>query len=154
MESIIIGSVIAFLGTLIGSLIAAYPNELKGFITGSTKKHRDLIGDWECKWIVDSSTSDKQTIIVDDVVRIVKISGARVIAEGICPSQDNYIIKGHISKYNVMTLTYESEKDSLTGVAILKLDVMRKQFAGYWNQLSPDGKFIMGSCIWKLSKLR
>lgn len=137
---------LALFGVLVGVLTAVFTDELKGWLGWTGYANKDLRGTWKCKWLVEFNENEPWTL--DDSVEILRAGKREILARGRIEGH-SYDLRGTFSQDNVLTLTYEIAKlQNLTGVVIVELDTLRKQFTGYWLQRSPTGHIHGGRTTW------
>src|SRR6266567_1266200 len=141
-------AVIGFAGAIAGAIIKTFSEELKSLALGRFNRNKDLLGDWECKWTIE--TPEKQHTI-SDTVTVHKVAGEKVSATAETPTIGRYRLAGRISESGLVTLTYGGQQDRrfLGGVVILKLNAGRDTLRGHWHECDKEGVFWGGDTTWQ-----
>jgi len=144
-------SLLGLVGIVLTAVITAFKEEIGLAFTFQLGANKDLEGSWVCNWTTRAAEGEAETPPVQDVVKIERVSGARVKAVGGNPLSGSYKLSGNLLKSSVLLFSWTGDgkkKGVLGGVAVLELNTMRDEMTGQWSQVTARRTIIGGDVRW------
>ena len=155
MNSTVIAAIIGAVTTVLVAIVTAFASELKVLLAGNARINADLVGKWRCTWFLEKDQGDYDKQQFEDLAKISKVWGERILGNGVNNEYGDYKFAGRISRSSLITLHYEGaeEKQFLGGVIIMELNPTRNEMRGYWYEYGRERKIVGGTTVWqKLSR--
>ncbi len=148
MDSTVLAALIGLGGAVAGAVIITYGRDIGHAMFGSKEGDSDLVSEWNCNWYIDTEDSG-EVLGISDVVKITSVRSKRIRGVGTNPETGEYVLEGTVSQHNVITVTFQcTAMHNLTGVAILQVNVLRKEMNGQWLQFGANETFFGGRTVW------
>ncbi|HEX8068496.1 MAG TPA: hypothetical protein VF546_00995 [Pyrinomonadaceae bacterium] len=147
MDTTIIAAFIGVGGIILGITLEQFlPNWIEAFRSRGIGIP-NVIGTWRGKWYVGEGAH--KTLYTEDIITIEKRKGFRILGKA-QEAKGTYLIYGRFSMSNIFTLSYHfpDTRISLTGVILLKLDPLSKEFDGRWWGYTKEGSIMGGEVQW------
>lgn len=148
MDPQIANGIIAASGAVVGALLGAYKDELRGLFSGNSESGY-LEGPWKCEWFIDEPAGHVPDNVTD-MLNITKVRGSRIAGEGSNTIYGPYRIEGVVSNFAI-TLRYSgtTATEPMVGVVILMKAARKDRLEGMWWQYGEAHRFKGGRTVWQ-----
>jgi len=147
MDTNLISVIIGSGATILAAILTVFGKNITTLWKRKELGYPEIKGYWKATWYLD----DSEVVYIEDTIKINKIRGMNIYAEGIDTVNGNYPLNGKFSKNLILNFIYESGKKyiSLSGVIILKMDPMGTECKGKWYGYTKEDKLMGGNVAWK-----